>query len=369
MQKLLLTAALALPATLVAETYPKIISTQTGPVKLSVVASNLSVPWGIALLPDGSALLTERPGRLLQLDLGSGKTTPVAGVPKVLASGQGGLLDVQTHPQYKSNQRLYLCYSTTDGDTNTTALGMGTLVEGALKDFKQIFAARPAFDTVHHFGCRIQFARDGKLFLTVGDRHQRDLAQLLDNHMGKLLRLNEDGTPAKDNPFAGRAGALAEIFSYGHRNPQGLAIHPQTGLPWLNEHGPRGGDEINQPQPGRNYGWPVITFGREYYGPKIGEGTAKAGMEQPVHQWTPSIGPSGLVVYSGKAFPKWRGDFFSGAMALTHLSRITITNGVVSNEERLLEDLKLRVRDVEQDGDGNLLLLTDAGMVLKLEPG
>ena len=360
---------LLLPTLAAANDYPKTLNTQAGAVKVSVLASNLSVPWGIAFLPAGGALIAERPGRLRHLDPATGALTNVSGVPAVHAEGQGGLLDVQLHPQFKTNQKVYLCYSRRDGDTNTTALGSGQLVGAELKGFKQIFAARPGFDTVHHFGCRIQFAPDGKLFLSIGDRHQRDLAQDLDAHMGKLLRLNDDGSAAKDNPFVGKKDALPEIYSYGHRNAQGLAIHPQTGVPWLNEHGPRGGDEINQALPGRNYGWPEITFGREYYGPKIGSGTAKTGMEQPVHQWTPSIGPSGLLIYTGKAFPAWKGDLFSGALALTHLNRVTIKGGKVSNEERLFDDLNLRVRDVEQDAAGNLILLTDAGLVLKVEPG
>jgi aldose sugar dehydrogenase len=356
-------------ATVSAQEFPQTIQSSAGPIKVTVVANGLQIPWGVAFMPNGSALISERPGTLKRWDRASGLLSAVSGVPKVHARGQGGLLDVQLHPQFAQNARVYLCYAVSDGDTNTTELGFGTLDGNALKDFKPVFRAAPEWDTVHHFGCRMQFARDGKLFLTIGDRLQRDLAQDLDNHMGKLLRLNDDGTPAKGNPFASNPDAKPEIFSIGHRNPQGLAIDPNTGAPWLNEHGPRGGDEINAPIAGKNYGWPVITFGREYHGPKIGEGTAKPGLEQPIYQWTPSIGPSGLMIYRGDKFTAWKGSLFSGALALEHLNRIPITDGKAGKEERLLEDQGLRVRDVEQDAEGFIYLLTDVGLMLRLAPG
>jgi len=355
-------------ALLQAAEFPQTIETQAGPVVVSVAATGLQVPWAMAFLPDGRALITERAGTLKRWDPSSGALEEILGVPKVFASGQGGLLDVQLHPDFKTNQRVYLCYAQTDGANHTTALGYATLNGNRLEGFKRVFQARPSFNTALHFGCRMQFNAERQIFFSIGERNQRDLAQDLRTHMGKLLRLSDEGIAIANNPFAKRKDALPEIFSFGHRNPQGLAIHPTSGLPWLTEHGPRGGDEINQPQAARNYGWPVITFGREYYGPKIGEGSAKEGMQAPLHQWTPSIGPSSLLIYSGAAHPGWRGDFFTGALALTHLNRITFKDGLVSNQEQLFDDFNWRIREVEQDAQGNLFLLIESGWLVKIAP-
>ena len=336
--------------------------------KVEVVARGLGLVWGMAFLNEREILLTERAGKFKKWNLKTKQAREVVGAPEVYAKGQGGLLDVTLHPDFSKNKKVYFCYSKSKGRKQTTVLAYGVLKGNRLLEVKDLFSAKPAIASTYHFGCRLVFDRSGFLFMTMGDRGKRHSAQSLKSHLGKILRLTSEGAPAKDNPFAGAPEALPEIWSFGHRNPQGLFIHPETGRLWAQEHGPRGGDEINLIEKGKNYGWPVITFGREYWGPSIGEGSAKKGMEQPVKHWTPSIAPSGLLIYSGKRFKKWKGDFFSGALALTHLNRLKITNGKVKEEERLLSHKGFRVRNVVEGPDGLIYLSVDKGQILRLVP-
>lgn len=299
---------------------------------------------------------------------------PLAGVPEVVARGQGGLLDVVLDSGFAGNRTLYFCFSEPGaGSANSTALARARLSADAsrLEDVKVIFSQKPKVASSLHFGCRIVEARDGTLFLVLGERFQRMAdAQSLDNHHGKIVRINKDGSVPQDNPFTGRAGALPEIWSYGHRNPQGAALAPD-GTFWMHEHGPQGGDEINLPKPGRNYGWPVITYGENYGGGKIGEGiTAKDGMEQPLHYWVPSIAPSGMAFLTSDRYgPAMRGNLFVGSLKFGYLTRLELGDGKVLREHKLLEGGD-RIRDVRQGPDGLLYLLTDSprGQLLRLLP-
>jgi aldose sugar dehydrogenase len=334
------------------------------------VASGLENPWGLAFMPDGAMLVTERPGRLRIIRDGT-VSEPIANVPQVVAQKQGGLLDVALHPGFAKNRLIYLSFSEARDGGNGTSLGRARLSDDgkSLENVDIIFRQLPAIDSTAHFGGRIAFAPDGNLFLTLGDRYsERDSAQDLATHLGKIVHLTPDGKAAPGNPFTGKEGALPEIWSYGHRNPQGAAIEPSTGLLWTVEHGAKGGDEINRPEAGKNYGWPVITYGVDYSGAKIGEGTAKDGMEQPLHYWDPSIAPSGLAFYAGAKHPDWQGDILVGALAGMKLVRLDIENGKVVGEEAMLEDLGERIRDVRVGPDGEVYLLTDSpqGQVLKL---
>ncbi len=341
-----------------------------GTVRVSTVAEGLEHPWGLAFLPDGRMLVTERPGRLRIVASDGTLSRPVAGVPRVQARGQGGLLDVALHPAFAENGLVYLSFSEPGSGGAGTSVARGRLEGNALLDVEVIFRQTPKVDTGFHYGSRLVFDREGKLFVSSGDRGMQDTAQDLALGQGKLFRLNDDGTPAPGLPFADRPGTHPGIFSYGHRNIQGMALHPTTGLLWTHEHGPRGGDEINVPRAGRNYGWPVITFGINYIGTTIGEGlTAKDGMEQPLHQWTPSIGVSGLAFYNAERFPAWQGNAFVGALALTHLQRLVLDGERVVDTEVLLDDWNQRIRDVRQGPDGKLYVLTDArnGQVATVE--
>ncbi|HEY7655926.1 MAG TPA: PQQ-dependent sugar dehydrogenase, partial [Burkholderiales bacterium] len=297
-------ALLAVAAAGACQDKPQVAPSGETKVEVTTVAKGLEHPWALAFLPDGRMLVTERPGRLRYVTREGAVSEPVAGVPAVHAQGQGGLLDVALDPAFAQNSVIYLSYAEPGADgTNGTAVARARLEGGQLADLKVIFSQQPKFKSNHHFGSRLVFARDGSLFVTTGERNsQRDLAQDLGTHIGKVIRIAPDGGVPAGNPFASRAGALPETWSYGHRNIQGAALHPQTGELWTHEHGPRGGDEVNIARAGRNYGWPVITYGREYSGPAIGEGTAKAGMEQPVHYWVPSIAPSGLAFHSGNGY-------------------------------------------------------------------
>jgi glucose/arabinose dehydrogenase len=341
-------------------------------IKTETIAEGLDHPWGLAFLPGGRMLVTERAGSLKLVDNGSLKD--VAGVPDVAASGQGGLLDVAIDPAFAQNNLIYVSYAEAGDGGAGTAVARGKLSEdgGRLSDVQVIFRQVPKVSGGNHFGSRLVFAPDGNLFVTMGDRfNYRDRAQELDNHIGKVVRIRPDGSAPDDNPFVGRSGALPEIWSYGHRNVQGAALHPETGKLWTIEHGARGGDELNLPESGKNYGWPVISYGVNYDGSKIGEGTAKAGMEQPVKYWVPSFAPSGLVFYSGDVFPQWKGSVFTGALAGMSLVRVDMKNGKPGTEQRLLDDLGERIRDVRQGPDGALYILTDSsdGSILKLTPG
>jgi glucose/arabinose dehydrogenase len=334
--------------------------------RVVTVADALVQPWSIAFLPGGDTLITERPGRLRIVRQGKLLPQPVEGVPKVFHSSQGGLLEVMPHPNFASNRLLYITYSkpgATDADA-TTALIRGRFENDRLTGVEQIFQA--VASGRNHFSGKIAFDRNGFLFLSLGDRQvppegnlEAHPAQDLTNHHGKIVRLHDDGRVPSDNPFVSRAGAKPEIWSYGHRNVQGLAIHPETGDIWANEHGPQGGDELNRIQPGRNYGWPVIGFGVNYTtGAAIHSGTHRQGMEQPVRIWVPSIGISGLMIYTGDRFPQWKGNLFVGGMAGQQLSRLTLIGERVVNEEVLVQQ-KGRIRDVRQGPDGFIYLVTD----------
>ncbi|WP_432720523.1 PQQ-dependent sugar dehydrogenase [Jeongeupia wiesaeckerbachi] len=340
----------------------------------TTVAQGLVHPWGLAFLPDGRMLVTERPGRLRIVTPGGALSAPVAGVPGVYASGQGGLLDVALDPKFADNRLVYLSYAEAGRDGLAgTAVARAKLVEtggkASLGALQVIFRQQAKVDGGAHFGSRLVFARDGTLFITLGERYQRDRAQDLGTHLGKVVRIHADGSVPADNPFITRQGALPEIWSYGHRNPQGAALNPANGRLWTVEHGARGGDEINIPQAGANYGWPVITYGRDYSGFKIGEGTAKPGMQQPVYYWDPSIAPSGMAFYTGNRHPDWRGSLFIGALKDAMLVRLTLSGDRVVAEERLLQQEKHRIRDVRQGPDGWIYLLTDEddGKILRLQ--
>lgn len=361
-QRLLLAAALGL-ATVLA---------QAQTLKPVSVARGLQHPWGLAFLPDGRMLVTERPGRLRIVSPDGALSAPVAGVPKVDARGQGGLLDVAVDPEFASNRFIYLSYSEPGEGGNSTAVARGRLEGNALADVQVIFRQQPKINSSAHFGSRLVFARDGRLFITLGDRFgQRDQAQNLANHIGKVVRIERDGRVPADNPFVGRNDARPEIWSYGHRNVQGAALHPQTGELWTHEHGPQGGDELNLTQAGRNYGWPVATSGREYgTGLSIGEGPSKAGMEDPLRVWVPrSVAPSGMAFYTGERYPQWKGHLFIGTLREQALIRLELDGTRVVREERLLTTLRERIRDVRQGPDGWLYILTDNndGQVLRLE--
>ena len=343
-------------------------------IKVETFAKGLVHPWGMASLPDGRLVVTERPGRLRIVAKDGKLSAPVQGVPKVYASGQGGLLDVQIGPDFTTSGAVFLSYADPrDGGRNGTSVARGKLViEGdsaRLEDVKVIFKQEPSYASSNHFGSRIVFTRDGSLFVTLGDRYSaRNEAQNPANHLGKLVRIMPDGSAYAGNPRI--PGWRPEIWSIGHRNVQGAGLHPATGKLWTAEHGARGGDEINVPEAGKNYGWPVITYGRDYSYAKIGEGTHKAGMEQPVYYWDPSIAPSGAAFYTGDLFPEWKGNLFVGALAGQALHRLVLDGEKVTGEERLLSDLSERIRDVRNGPDGALWLLTDSpeGRVLRLVP-
>ncbi len=344
------------------------------PVRVTVVASGLETPWSLAFLPDGRMLVTERPGRMRIVSPHGTVSAPIAGVPDVHSRGQGGLLDVVLSPAFATDRTIFFSFAQPTRDGARTAVARAVLDSDALKlsEVKIIFAQNESPSGGHHWGSRLVFGRDGNLFVTLGDRYSfRDRAQDLDSHMGKIVRIRPDGSVPPDNPFVGKAGVLPEIWSYGHRNVQGAALHPLTGTLWAHEHGPQGGDEINEILPGRNYGWPVITYGREYViGTRIGEGTERADVEPPRHQWTPSIAPSGMSFYTGNVYPGWQGNLFVGALKFRLLARMSEEGGKVREAERLLEDVGRRIRDVRQGPDGKLWLLEETeGSVLRLDPG
>ncbi len=344
-------------------------------IQVQEVAKGLRLPWAVEILPDGRFLVNER-GGTMRIVSADGKLTEVTGVPPVLAQGQGGLLDVALDPAFATNRTIYFSYSEPREGGNGTNLAKAVLNESggsaSLSGVAVIFRQMPTFQSTLHFGSRIAFAPDGKLFLTLGERSlpaSRVQAQDLGSHFGKVIRINTDGSAPADNPFAGRAGAKPEIWSYGHRNVQGAAIDSATGKLWTVEHGPRGGDELNHPEAGKNYGWPVITYGVDYPGPPIGEGIQKKeGMEQPVYYWDPVIAPSGLIVYRGALFPQWQGSIFIGGMNPGKLVRLQMDGDRVAGEEWLLTDLNERIRDVQQGPDGSIYVATDGGRLLRVRP-
>jgi len=339
------------------------IASEQASFRIEPVTDGLNRPWGLAFLPDGAYLVTERGGQLRYIAPdGRLDPKPVTGLPPIRQHGQGGLLDVVLHPDFANNRLVYLSYAEPGDGGYGTSVARGRLDGRRLEGVEVIFRMRPKTSGRRHFGSRLVFDRDGFLFVTLGDRGDRPRAQALDDHIGTVIRLHDDGRVPDDNPFLDQAGALPEIYSYGHRNVQGATLHPVTGALWTHEHGPQGGDEINLPKAGVNHGWPVITYGVNYFsGTSIGEGTSKPGMAQPLYHWTPSIAPSGMAFYDGEAFPEWRGDLFVGSLKFRLLVRLEISDGQVVGEERLLADRLGRIRDVRLGPDGLLYLLTDAG--------
>ena len=356
------------------QTYP----TSDYPIRVVELAGGLANPWSMAWLPNGDMLITERAGRLRILRDGRLDPTPIPGVPEVRTTLLGGLLDVLLHPEFASNQMLYLSYSKAgDDDRTTTALARARFDGRRLHDLEDIFVANNLSTSPTNFGGRMVFGRDGHLYMTVGERQEQERAQNGMDHGGKVLRLREDGSVPDDNPFVGREGFLPEIYSYGHRSPQGLAVHPETGAIWENEHGPLGGDEINIILPGRNYGWPLVTYGKDYDGTTISEQSSRADLEPPFMYWVPSIAISGLSFYTGERFPEWRGSAFVGSMMAGrirwtgHIQRLTFNElGHSISREPILIELRQRIRDVRPGPDGLVYVLTDQnpGVLLRIEP-
>jgi glucose/arabinose dehydrogenase len=343
-----------------------------GNLRVETVVGGLAHPWALAFLPDGRMLVTERPGRMRIATADGRLSAPLTGMPRVFAVGQGGLHDVVLDRSFAQNRTIYFCFAERMEDGGRTALARAQLSDGGkLDDVRTIFHQEGPPSPGGHFGCRIVQASDGTLFLTMGDHFvHRNEAQNLENHLGKIVRLAPDGSVPRDNPFAGRSDAKPEIWSYGHRNSQGAALHPETGKLWMHEHGPRGGDEVNIPEKGKNYGWPVIGYGIDYSGAKIHASASKPGMEQPIKYWVPSIAPSGMAFYQGNSFPAWKGSLFIGALSGQMLVRLALDGEKITGEERLLRGLGERIRDVRSGADGALYLVTDnaAGRVLKVMP-
>ncbi|MGO4571303.1 PQQ-dependent sugar dehydrogenase [Microvirga sp. 2TAF3] len=362
----------ASPATLAQDTQR--IRTDKVEVIVETVARGLQNPWGLAFLPDNRMLVTERPGYLRIVTADGKLSEPVQGMPRIAARGQGGLLDVALDPNFSQNRLVYLSFAEDRGDGRAgTSVMRGRLNEAgtALENTQVVFRQEPAHTGGNHFGSRLVFDRGGNLFVTLGERFDlRDQAQNPANHLGKVVHIKQEGGPAGDNPFLNREGTRPEIWSIGHRNVQGAALNPATGELWTAEHGARGGDEINIPRKGKNYGWPVISYGVDYSGAKIGEGTKKAGMEQPIYYWDPSIAPSGMAFYTGDKFPAWRGNVLVGALAGKLVSRLETNGDKITGEERMLHNLGERIRDVRQGPDGLVYLLTDSsqGRILRVKP-
>ena len=352
---------------------PREVETVGVKLRAVPVAKGLVNPWSLTFLPNGDMLVTERPGRLRIVRKGVLDPAPITGVPEVWATGQGGLLEVLPHPQFAQNNLLYLTYSKACEKGATTALLRGKFDGKALTEAKDLFVADNCNTGNPHFGSKLAFGRDGLLYMTIGERGDRDRGQNTNIHGGKILRLKDDGTVPPDNPFAGKPGYKPEIYSYGHRNPQGLAFHPDTGVLWATEHGPQGGDELNNVQAGKNYGWPVASYGREYApnGVVVSAHPWKEGIEEPTVLWIPSIGASGLMVYSGEQFPEWKGQLFAGGLSGLQLHRFAFNEkGGLLGREAMIEPLRQRIRDVRQGPDGYIYLAVDLnpGGVLRLEP-
>jgi aldose sugar dehydrogenase len=341
------------------------------PFRVVRVVEGLEQPWSIGFLPDGRMLVTEKAGRLRVVEGGKLNPAPVTGMPQVAVHGQGGFFDAVPHPDFSKNGLVYLSYAAKGDDGVGTELARARLVGNRLENVQVLFRQSPKGSRGAHFGGRIVFDRAGFVYLTLGDRGEMPRAQKPDDHAGSVIRLHDDGRVPQDNPFVGKAGWKPEKFTLGNRNMQGAALHPQTGMLWTHEHGPQGGDEVNVMRAGVNYGWPVITYGVNYgVGTKIGEGTAKQGMAQPLYYWVPSIAPSGMAFYSGEKFPKWKGDLFVGALRSQMLVRLQLDGEKVVKEERLLQGALGRIRDVRVGPDGLIYLATDdsAGYISRLEP-
>ena len=348
----------------------KIVTSEKHNFTLETVVDGLEYPWSIEFLPDGRILVTEKLGRLRIIKDGQ-LSAPVTGLPKVIAEGQGGLLDIALDPDYKNNQIIYLSYSAKGKGGIGTEIIKGKLVSNELKDTQVIFKLSQKSNTAHHFGSRLLFSKDGTLFITLGDRGEKERAQDISDHAGSLIHINKDGSIPKDNPFIDIPNAKPEIYTYGNRNMQGIAMHPETGDIWTIEHGPQGGDELNLMKPGVNYGWPVITYGVNYNsGTKIGEGTEKAGMAQPIHYWLPSIATSSLLFYTGDKFPNWKGNAFVSSLKFGQLARLEMQGNKVIKEERLINGAVGRIREVEQGLDGYMYIITDEsnGKLYRIKP-
>lgn len=349
---------------------PDGVDTKHGRVTVETVATGLVHPWGLAFLPDGRALVTERPGRLRILGTDGRLSPPVAGTPEVFAVRQGGLLDVALAPDFETSRLVYLSFAEPGPGGASTAVARGRLAGERLEGAEVVFRQLPKLEGPNHWGSRLAFARDGTLFVTTGDRFKFDPAQDLSTHVGKVLRVNPDGSVPQDNPFVGREGARPEIWSYGHRNVQGAAIHPATGKLWIHEMGPQGGDELNVAEAGRNYGWPLVSWGRHYGGGAIPKPPTRPDLAGSVHYWDPVIAPSGMAFYTAAMFPEWRGDLLIGGLQSRGIVRLTLADETVTGEERIA--LGARIRDVRQAPDGSVWALTDAadGKVLRLaRPG
>ena len=363
---ILLSTFLSLSAPLASLAFPKVATLPSAHVQ--EVFDGLKVPWGFDFITPHKIVITERHGEMHLFDLKEQKATTILGVPKVAHFGQGGLLDVAAHPQFDKTKEIYFTYAISLESGYTTRLAKAKLSGHKLTGLKTLFTASPASPSTRHFGSRLAFDSNGYLYMSIGDRGDRNKAQRLDSHHGKVIRLRLDGQIPDSNPFFYKKGAQKEIWTFGHRNPQGMARHPSTGEIWLNEHGPKGGDEINILKRGANYGWPVITYGREYSGQKIGT-THREGMEQPLFYFTPSIAPSGMTIYSGDKFKDFLGDVFSGALALTHLNRLSLDgNQKVIRQERMLESWQERIRNVKTGPDGYIYFSTDSGSIMRLVP-
>ena len=345
--------------------------------RAETVATGLENPWGLAFLPNGDMLVTERPGRVRYVSTDGNVSNPLIGAPKSVATGQGGMLDIAVAPDFATTQEVYISFTEGRGRRHKTGTSVarlklqGTGARARLTGSKVIFRQLPAYASGYHFGSRIVFAPDGKMFITLGERGQRKQSQNLQQHLGKVIRLNRDGSVPPDNPFVARSDAKPEIWSYGHRNPQAAAINPATGALWTVEHGARGGDELNIPQAGKNYGWPIISYGKHYSGQKIGQGRSKPGIEQPAYYWDPSIAPSGMAFYTGDKHPVWRGNLFVGALKFRLIRRLILDGDKVIAEEPLLKGLGQRIRAIRQSPSGELYFLTDSrkGAVMRLVPG
>lgn len=347
---------------------PASVATQAGPVRVETLAEGLVHPWGMAFLPDGRALITERPGRLRILATDNTLSEPLAGVPEVFAQRQGGLLDVALDPDFASNRQVYLSFAEPGDGGASTALGRGRLRDGRIEDFQVIFRQQPKVDGGSHFGGRIVFSGQGTLFLTLGERFTFDPAQDTGNHLGTIVHLEKDGSAAPDNPFVDDDQARDEIWSYGHRNIESAALHPETGQLWIAEMGPRGGDELSLPEPGGNYGWPVVSWGENYDGSGIPDPPSRPELARSIRYWTPVISPSGMVFYAGEAFPDWQGSLLIGGLTSQGLVRLELDGRTVTDEARIA--LGARIRDVEQGPQGRVYMLTDRqdGAILRLQP-
>jgi len=365
----LLLAATLVTASVAAEPFRDIEQAHPG-IRVEQLVSGLGIPWGMTFLAPQRLLVTERSGQLRLVDLQKRSSTILGGQPDIVAEGQGGLLDVAIGPDYERDGWIYFTYSKPYRGEAATTLARARLEGFQLFDWQDLLGTESATSHRRHFGSRVVFDQQGHLFFGVGDRGERPEAQDLSNHIGSILRLNLDGSVPADNPFVGIANARAEIWSYGHRNPQGMAYDVLNKRLWSIEHGPRGGDEINLVLPGRNYGWPVVSHGKEYWAPiAVGESTSKPGMENPYKVYIPSIAPGSLMLYSGKAFPEWRGNLFAGALKLRHLNRVVLSqSGEPIGEERILEDLEERIRNVIEGPEGWIYYTTDSGRLLRIRP-